>query len=74
MEGRQFPDAVSSCAFQLDVHGVSRKDNRIPGAHSAGRKIKVPYQIPLGSCRAKDLDNLYMAGRCISGDFLSQSS
>ena len=74
MEGRQFPDAVSSCAFQLDVHGVSRKDNRIPNGHTAGRKIKVPYQIPFGSCRARDVDNLYMAGRCISGDFLSQSS
>lgn len=74
MEGRQFEDVVASCAFQLDVHGVSRTDNRVWGAHSAGRKIKTPYQIPLGSCRAKDLDNLYMAGRCISGDFLSQSS
>ena len=74
MEGRQFADAVSSCAFQLDVHGVNREDNRCAGAYRAGRTIKVPYQIPLGACRAKDVDNLYMAGRCISGDFLAQSS
>ena len=33
-----------------------------------------PYQIPLRACRAKDLDNLYMAGRCISGTFLPQAS
>ena len=74
MVGRQFEDAVASCALQLDVHGVTRADNRVPGGHTAGRKIKVPYQIPLGACRAKDVDNLYMAGRCISGDFLSQAS
>ena len=74
MAGRQFEDAVSSCALQLDVHGVTREDNRVPGGHTAGRKIKVPYQIPLGACRAKEVDNLYMAGRCISGDFLSQAS
>ena len=74
MEGRQFEDAVASCAFQLDVHGVTRSDNRIPDGYRAGRTIKVPYQIPLGSCRAKDVDNLYMAGRCISGDFLAHSS
>ena len=52
---------------------MSRADNRVAGGHTAGRKIR-PYQIPLGACRAKDLDNLYMAGRCISGDFLSQAS
>ena len=73
MVGRRFDDAVSDCALQLDVHGVTRADNRVPGGHTAGRKIK-PYQIPLDACRAKDVDNLYMAGRCISGDFLSQAS
>ena len=56
------------------MHGVTREDNRVPGGHTAGRKIKVPSQIPLGACRAKEVDNLYMAGRCISGDFLSQAS
>ena len=71
--GRRFDDAVSDCALQLDVHGVTQADNRVAGGHTAGRTIK-PYQIPLGACRAKDLDNLYMAGRCISGDFLSQAS
>ena len=73
MAGRRFDDAVSDCALQLDVHGVTQADNRVAGGHTAGRTIK-PYQIPLGACRAKDLDNLYMAGRCISGDFLSQAS
>lgn len=72
--GRSFPDAVSSCTFGVDIHAVNRADNRIKAAGFGDFKIKVPYQIPFGCCRAKDLDNLYMAGRCISGDFASQAS
>jgi hypothetical protein len=33
-----------------------------------------PYDIPLRALLAKDIDNLMMAGRCISGDFLAHSS
>ena len=43
----------------------------------AGNPLAVgvkPYQIPLRSCMSADIGNLYMAGRCISGDFLTQAS
>ena len=76
LEGRQFPDGLCTCSFSLDVHAVSKAMNRIRPAGSPlniKRRVK-PYQIPLRACRAKNLDNLYMAGRCISGDFLPQSS
>ncbi|MET0262869.1 MAG: FAD-dependent oxidoreductase, partial [Rariglobus sp.] len=33
-----------------------------------------PYDIPLRALIAKDVTNLLMAGRCISGDFLSHAS
>jgi hypothetical protein len=33
-----------------------------------------PYGIPLQSLISKDRDNLFMAGRCISGDFYSHAS
>ena len=72
--GRTFPDAVATCRFGIDIHAVSKKMNKIlPAGNPAGRRVK-PYQIPLRACQAKDLDNLYMAGRCISGDFASQAS
>ena len=74
LEGRRFDDAVADCAFGIDVHGVSRAKNRTLPAGSPGGLVAKPYQIPLRACWAKDLDNLYMAGRCISGDFLSQAS
>ena len=74
LEGRKFPDALCTCSFGLDVHAVSKAMNRILPA-GAPRSLSVrPYQIPLRACQAKDLDNLYMAGRCISGTFLPQSS
>ena len=72
--GRTFEDAVSDCAFCVDVHAVTREDNRIKAAGFGDYTIKTPYQIPFRACTAKDADNLYMAGRCISGDFLSQAS
>lgn len=43
------------------------------GYGSNGVKMK-PYQIPLRSLIAKDVNNLMMAGRCISGDFYAHAS
>jgi hypothetical protein len=34
----------------------------------------LPYQIPYRSLVARDVDNLLLAGRCISGDFVAHSS
>jgi hypothetical protein len=72
--GRKFHDGICTCSFGIDVHAVSKAMNKkIPAGSPISRRIK-PYQIPLRSCQAKDIDNLYMAGRCISGDFMPQSS
>ena len=73
-EGRKFPDGICTCSFGIDVHAVSKAMNKkIPAGSPISRRIK-PYQIPLRSCQSRDIDNLYMAGRCISGDFMPQSS
>ena len=81
-EGRRFPDAVATSSFGIDIHAVTRKENREKPTYStfAAKEDLDPYQqtpvyqIPLRACQAKDVDNLYMAGRCISGDFASQAS
>ena len=73
-EGATFDDAVATCRFPIDVHAVSKEMNKVLPAGSPFKKESKPYQIPLRSCRAADLDNLYMAGRCISGDFFTQAS
>lgn len=74
LAGRSFEDAVAHCTFCIDVHATTRAGNRLKAAGAPkGMRVK-PYDIPLRACRAKDVDNLYMVGRCISGDFLSQAS
>ena len=81
-EGRRFPDAVASSSFGVDIHAVTRQENREKPTYStfAAKEELDPYQemplyqIPLRACRAKDADNLYMAGRCISGEFAPQAS
>ena len=74
LQGRRFEDGIASCDFCLDVHAVSRAMNaKNPAGAPPGCSVK-PYQIPLRACQAADVDNLYMAGRCISGEFLPQAS
>lgn len=73
-EGATFDDAVATCRFGIDVHAVSKEMNKVSPAGSPFKKESKPYQIPLRACQAADLDNLYMAGRCISGDFFTQAS
>lgn len=72
--GATFADALTTSRFGIDVHGLDKKanDEKAAGQHF-GVKFK-PFQIPLRACRAADADNLYMAGRNISGDFIAHAS
>lgn len=70
--GTVHADGICRVTFPIDVHST-RKDSG--EAFDADNKIKSqPYDIPLGALIAADADNLLMAGRCISGDFLAHSS
>ena len=71
--GAVFPDAVTTSRFTVDVHATTAERNRKAAYGTMGVKAR-PFQIPLRACMAKDVDNLYLAGRCISGDFISMAS
>jgi hypothetical protein len=60
--GAEFPDVVASGAWPQEYHvaGRSTEYRFLP----PGRR----YQIPFGSLRAREVDNLLVAGRCISAD------
>jgi len=73
VKGAKFEDAVVTSDFGIDVHATSKEANRKAGYSTMGVKSK-PFQIPLRACQAKEIDNLYMAGRCISGDFVPMAS
>ena len=73
VKGARFKDAVARVSFPVDVHSVEREKDSSNASYSQGIRSK-PYDIPLRSLIAKDVDGLMMAGRCISGDFIAHSS
>ena len=72
--GTTFDDVCTVSRMGIDIHGLDLKMNRERAAGNSGGVKFRPFQIPLRCCRAKDADNLYMAGRNISGDFYAHAS
>lgn len=68
--GARFPDAVCRATFCVDVHPP---DKARGGVSNEGQHT-LPYDIPLRSLIARDVEGLLLAGRCISGDYLAHSS
>lgn len=69
--GARHPDGVCRARGDIDVHcpnPAEGKGQEVPAFRSK------PYDIPLRALVAKGVDNLMMAGRCISGDFIAHSS
>ncbi len=71
--GRRFDDAVTESRFGVDIHASDFESNKKETIGRGGIRFR-PFQIPLRSLIAKDADNLFMAGRCISGDFVPHGS
>lgn len=74
INGSRFEDAVARASSSVDVHATSRAANDVRPEGAPGPTRYKPFDIPLRACRAKDLENVYMAGRCISGDFITHAS
>jgi len=69
--GRRQPDAVCRVSFGVDVHCT----NPAAGKGQEQPPIRMqPYDIPMRALIARDVPNLLLAGRCISGDFIAHSS
>lgn len=68
--GARFDDAAGESRFPVDVHAMTKNDDAVS---SMGVKTK-SFQIPIRAMRSRDFDNLYMAGRCISGDQIALAS
>lgn len=69
--GRQFEDGVCTCTFCVDIHSTNPATGKCLGTE--GCTVQ-PYQIPLRAMISADIENLMMAGRCISGDFHAHGS
>ncbi len=71
VKGARHEDAVCRVTFPVDVHSTDPKVSK----GITGEKVRAkPYDVPYRALVAKDAENLLMAGRCISGDFIAHSS
>ena len=73
MRGARFDDAVCESRYPVDIHALDAKSGRSRPADTKTIKWQ-PFQIPLRALRARDRDNLWMAGRCLSGDAIAHAS
>lgn len=70
IEGARFEDAVCRVEYWTDIHGL---DSSAHAFSDGGVKSK-PYDIPMRALESADFENLFMAGRCISGGFIPHAS
>lgn len=68
--GARFEDAVCRATFCVDIHPPEKSRG---GVSNEGVRT-LPYDIPLRSLVACDVEGLLLAGRCISGDYLAHGS
>lgn len=69
--GSRFVDGICRVTFPIDVHATD--PNKTKEIEKKPFRSQ-PYDIPLRSLMAKDVDGLVLAGRCISGGFIAHSS
>lgn len=70
IRGARFEDAVCRVEYWTDIHGL---DSSAHAFSDGGVKSK-PYDIPMRALESSDFENLFMAGRCISGGFIPHAS
>lgn len=70
LAGAKFADGFATCCFNVDIHqpdGVSQEDSK--------RLYPIkPYQLPYRALVPLKVDNLLVAGRCISGTYEAHAS
>ena len=66
INGTKCENSMCRVSFNVDIHCEDGYDN-------AGIKTQ-PYDIPVEAMTSAEVKNLFMAGRCISGDFYAHAS
>ncbi|HXI17442.1 MAG TPA: FAD-dependent oxidoreductase [Chloroflexota bacterium] len=64
--GRHFDDVVALCGYPVDIHPVDGAAGGTQAAQAAGLHAADIYEIPYRSLVPKGVDDLLVAGRCLS--------
>ncbi len=67
IEGRSFPDAIANSSFGIDIHNLDSLEQ-------TGIKLKGAYDIPYRCLVPRTIEQLLVAGRCISGTHEAHAS
>lgn len=73
VEGKTFPDAVSYCGWNMDVHHPKGVYSGEDGPFLINKKVPIT-PIPYRTLYSKNTQNLFMAGRCCSVSHLGLGS
>lgn len=64
--GKKFKNPVLISNYPVDVHSDKRDNSTLQTVQE--------YQLPIESLMSADIDNLFVAGRCLSADFMAQGA
>ena len=64
--GKVFENPVLISSYPVDVHSVDKNSSTLEKTNE--------YSLPIESLMSNDIKNLFVAGRCISADFMSQGA
>lgn len=62
VSGRHFPDVIARYAYPMDIHSPTG----VGGYFSESGKTANSYEIPFGSLVPQKIENMLIAGRCLS--------
>src|SRR5919109_3158631 len=68
--GARFPDAIARCGYPIDVHDPTGGRRGVLEAVARGGYYEIPYR----SLLPRELQNVVVAGRCISADHEAAAS
>ena len=64
--GKKFKNPVVISNYPVDIHSKTKDKSKLVQVQE--------YSLPLESLISADIDNLFVAGRCLSADFLAQGA
>ena len=64
--GKNFENSVVISDYPVDVHSNEQDKSTL--------QVVQDYQLPIESLMSADIDNLFVAGRCLSADFMAQGA
>ncbi len=74
LDGRAFEDGIANVTFPIDIHDPVDKSQPVEAVGRRGTRPRGSYQIPYRSLVPLEVEQLLVAGRCISGTHEAHAS